>query len=468
MIRLQNVGDGIFRDERAYISLDHFETLRNHEVVPGDLIIASLGESLPRVTIVPEMRSPAIVKADVIRARIHESVSTKWVMYALMSPYVRNHTASRIKGVGRPRLGLGEIRKLPVPMPPLAEQRRLVEVLEAHFSHLDAGISTLNLVRAKSERLKSVVNGEALAGRFSRPVRADETVRRKTVQQASNSLAARRWKPTEPVIIPGYKPPKNWTTVSLGDLSYESGYGTSTKCAYEAPGYPVLRIPNVQGGSINLSDIKNAVDPTVDLTKFNLEPGDLLFVRTNGSPRLIGRVGVVEENLPYAFASYLIRFRLTPGIVKPRWVQLVMQSPLWRRAIERYAASSAGQYNLSAETLSQLPVPVPPLEVQCETLDAVDAAAARALRLSVATNVALARADHLRSALMSRAFTGQLVPQDPADEPASIALDRIRAERAAQGAKPKQARRPQKTTPPPPTTTGTPIPTTAVQQELPL
>lgn len=284
-------------------------------------------------------------------------------------------------------------------------------------------------------------------------------------------MAARRWKPVHHVWIPGYTAPENWTTISLGSLSHSSGYGTSAKCDYGASGYPVLRIPNVQRGSLDLSDVKYAVDPALDLTKFALDPGDLLFVRTNGSPSLIGRVGVVEESLPYAFASYLIRFRLTPGIVEPRWVQLVTQSPPWRQAIERYAASSAGQYNLSAETLSQLPVPVPPLKVQHETLEAVDAAVAKAMRLSVATDVARTRADHLRSALLQRAFSGKLVPQDPSDEPASVLLDRIRAEREAQGGKAKRGtRRPRKEADaaPPPAPASTPSPATAVQQELPL
>lgn len=200
----------------------------------------------------------------------------------------------------------------------------------------------------------------------------------------------------------------------------------------------------------------------------------MLFVRTNGSPSLIGRVGVVEEDLDAAFASYLIRFRLSPGLVEPRWVHLVTQSPLWRREIERRAASSAGQYNLNIESLSSLPIPLPPVDVQRETLRAVDAKVDAARRLSVSAHLAKARAGHLRNSLLRQAFNGKLIPQDPADEPAATLLARIQAERAAQP-KAKRARRtsavPRKskaltTSPPALAPSPTPAPTHAVQQEF--
>jgi type I restriction enzyme S subunit len=399
-------------------------------------------------------------------------VDKKWLVYFLESPEVRKYISEKATGTKDAMRNISQqaLMDIPLTLPPLAEQHRIVEAIEDHLSHLDAGTSVLTLAQAKAQQLTSTLYGRAVSGAFNRSVHADEVVDEGAVRQASSSLATRRRKPVGAVSIPGYTPPENWTTVSLGTLSHSSGYGTSTKCSYEASGYPVLRIPNVRGGSIDLSDIKNAIDPNLDLTKYSLDRGDLLFVRTNGSPSLIGRVGVVEKKLPYAFASYLIRFRLTPGFVEPRWIQLVTQSPLWRRAIEQYAASSAGQYNLSAETLSKLPIPLPPLKVQQEILETVEAAIARTSRLSNAADIAMKRASRLRSSLLARAFTGQLVPQDAADEPASVLLDRIRAERAAQGDKPKRRTpRPRKPTPPPPPpSSSTPLPTTAVQQELPL
>lgn len=151
VIRLQNIGDGVFRDEKAFISNEYFNELSDHEACPGDLLIASLGEELPRACIAPDLGGPAIVKADCIRARIHHWIDVRWVLYTLMAPPTRDWATSRIRGVGRPRLGLTGIRQIPLPIPPLAEQRRIVAALEDHLSRLDA--ANVGMARA-AERLK--------------------------------------------------------------------------------------------------------------------------------------------------------------------------------------------------------------------------------------------------------------------------------------------------------------------------
>ncbi|WP_432046275.1 restriction endonuclease subunit S [Streptomyces asiaticus] len=444
-------------------------------VPEGSVLIAMYGATIGKLAITgrPLTTNQAVAFATPNRKVIDE----RFLFWYMRSQ--RDALRKTGKGGAQPNISQTILKAWPVAVPPLAEQYRIIEALEDHLSRLDAAQSWLGLAQAKSLHLQSLLYGHTVAGAFSRPVRVDEAPQVDEIRRASSSRVTRRWKPTTISTIPGYTLPDNWTMVSLGDLSYASGYGTSTKCDYHGAGRPVLRIPNVQDGSINLSDLKRAIDPSLDLAHYSLEPGDLLFVRTNGSRKLIGRVGVVEESLPHAFASYLIRFRLTPGIVEPRWVQLVTQSPLWRQTLERYAASSAGQYNLSAETLSHLPVPVPPLAVQRETLEVVSAALDRATRLSAATELATARGKHLRGALLNRALTGHLVPQDPADEPASVLLDRIRAEREAEsrsgkGKARRAPRRPRKATttdaapPPPPSSTSIPAQTHAVQQELPL
>jgi type I restriction enzyme S subunit len=131
VIRLQNIGDGNFVDERAHIRQDHFESLANHHVHPGDIVLAALGEVLPRACIIPDDLGPALVKADCMRVKPDPAlVFTRYLLAALISPQVQHRTASVVKGVGRPRINLGTVRGLPMPLPPLAEQRRIVQALE--------------------------------------------------------------------------------------------------------------------------------------------------------------------------------------------------------------------------------------------------------------------------------------------------------------------------------------------------
>ena len=166
VIRLQNIGDGEFKREDAYISSEHFESLIAHSVQPDDLIVASLGESLPRACLVPHWVPPAIVKADCIRVRLHPEVNPSYVNLALQDPRLRRETAADIKGVGRPRLGLRGIRQILVPLAPRAEQDRIVEALEARFGRLDTASGVVSAVTLKFEAIRRAVLAKAFAGQL--------------------------------------------------------------------------------------------------------------------------------------------------------------------------------------------------------------------------------------------------------------------------------------------------------------
>ncbi|MGA2805040.1 MAG: hypothetical protein ABSF89_11720, partial [Acidimicrobiales bacterium] len=137
VIRLQNIGNGKFQDAEAHISEDHYEKLLKHSVRAGDLVIAALGTELPRACLVPSHVLPAIVKADCIRFRAHPSLSAAYLSIALNARSTRKRTASLVHGVGRPRLNLGEIKGIVLPVPPMAEQARLVSAVDQYVSALE-------------------------------------------------------------------------------------------------------------------------------------------------------------------------------------------------------------------------------------------------------------------------------------------------------------------------------------------
>ncbi|MDX2377766.1 restriction endonuclease subunit S [Microbacterium sp. LRZ72] len=146
VVRLQNIGDGSYKRAEAHISQTHFESLRKHEVIGGDLLVASLGDNLPRACLMPADIGPAIVKADCIRVRLSQEVDPRWVLYALQRPAARAWAKDQLHGVGRPRLGLKTIRRIPLPIVALAEQRRIVDILEDHISRLDTADTLLGRV----------------------------------------------------------------------------------------------------------------------------------------------------------------------------------------------------------------------------------------------------------------------------------------------------------------------------------
>jgi very-short-patch-repair endonuclease/restriction endonuclease S subunit len=166
VIRLQNIGDGVFLDAKAHISRDHYEELTKHAVEEGDLVVAMLGEVLPRACIVPLGVSPAIVKADCARIRLNKNLAIPKVLISqLNSKPIRDVVLQFVKGIGRPRINLRHIRAIPVAICPMEEQleieKALVDAQNAIAEQLKA--IELSLKQSAAQRkniLKAAFSGQ--------------------------------------------------------------------------------------------------------------------------------------------------------------------------------------------------------------------------------------------------------------------------------------------------------------------
>lgn len=278
-----------------------------------------------------------------------------------------------------------------VALAPLNEQRRIVAAIEEHTSRLDAAETAL---ADALRRVSALANARIEAATEGHPL------------------------------------------VELGAVTTAHRYGTSVKCSPSGE-VAVLRIPNVRGGKVDTSDLKFATSR--DLGDCHVECGDLLIIRTNGSRALIGRAAVVDGAADgMAFASYLIRVRPTADL-DPEWCAMALSSPKLRREIESRAPSTAGQHNLNLTAIRSLPLPLPHLDEQCRIVARLAEERLALQALGAALDQARRRSASLRRALLDRAMSGNLVPQDPCDEPASTLLERIRTQRAA--ASPGRSRR---------------------------
>jgi type I restriction enzyme S subunit len=169
-----------------------------------------------------------------------------------------------------------------------------------------------------------------------------------------------------------------------------------------------------------------------------LESGDLLVVEGNGSIEQIGRVALWDGSIEDCLhQNHIIKVRFAPvGI--GQWVLTWLLSPRGRVAIENAASSTSGLHTLSLSKVARLPVPLPPLAEQERIAFDVDRlnTVTRAAAEQVAANAI--RSGRLRQAVLGWAFEGRLVDQDPTDEPASVLLDRIRAERQSGDSSPRR------------------------------
>ena len=420
VVRLQNIGDGRFNDEQAHISSEHYAQLVKHAVEPGDVLVASLGKVLPRACVAPSTLGPAIVKADCIRVRPSDLVAGTYLMHALNSPSTRARVTESIKGVGRPRVNLGDLRALPLPIAPRSEQERIVAAIEEAFSKVDAGEAGLRTVRQLLRRMRDAVLAAAVTGRLV-PQDPSDTPANKLLADLGVERAS---EPPEDL-------PATWTTVRLGDLVSEPlANGKSVRS--RPGGFPVLRLTCLKGSGIDLAERKDGDWEARDAASVLVHRGDFFVSRGNGSLNLVGRGGlVVDQPDPVAYPDTLIRVRVPGHVLAPALLALVWNAPIVREQLEPRARTTAGIYKVNQSMLSDVWLPLPPPEEQLRLVVEVERQMLFLEACERAVEAGLERSAALRRSVLKAAFEGKLVPQDPSDEPASVLLERIRAERAA-------------------------------------
>lgn len=417
----------------------------------GDVLYGRMRPNLNKVWVADR---PGICSNEFIVLPASRDLDSRFLAYPLNAVDFVAFAVQQAAG-DRPRVSFEQIAAFEVALPPLAEQKRIVAKLERKLAHIQAGVSSIRRAQARLSIYREGVVSAAVTGRLRLKAHLGKAAVDSSAELLADLLRERSSKiervaggsPTDPVLpdvasIEGI--PRGWCWVSVDQISWDAGYGTSTKCDYDARGPAVLRIPNVKDGKIDPSDLKFAVDQEAVGTADLVAPGDLLVIRTNGSKELIGRAAVVLESpqKATAFASYLIRFRLVGKPLTWRWIALAWNSRPLRSALERMARTTAGQYNLSLSGLRAFALPLPPPSSQTDILGEVQSRLESAGRLAARIEQQLQHAREQRQALVHGAFTGSFVGQDPTDEPASRLIERLRSGRtiAAQIAKDEKMR----------------------------
>lgn len=284
----------------------------------------------------------------------------------------------------------GRFEKAPILLPPLSEQRRIVAKLDALFARLARTRAELNRI----PELARLLRRQALAASFGNP---------------------------------------DCALQELGDLLDGIEAGKNMRCEERPPTESelgVVKVSAVTWGRFDPNESKTLPSDYTPPEKARIRSGDLLISRAN-TLELVGAVVLVEEEPRGLYLSdKILRLVLDQGVKK--WVLWFLRSPRGRHQIESLATGNQlSMRNISQDALRRIRLPFPRSNVREQLIARLEASFAHADRLNAEAARARALLDRLEAAILTKAFKGELVPQDPNDEPASVLLERVRAQRAA-------------------------------------
>lgn len=276
-----------------------------------------------------------------------------------------------------------------IPLPPLAEQRRIVAKLDSLTARIARARAELERVRTLSFRAwKSAINQSFQKFKC-------DNVPLKQIAQITGGLTKNAKRSSLPLQV------------------------------------PYLRVANVYANELRLSDVAKIGCSEKEYKKTKLERNDLLIVEGNGSIDQVGRAARWNGEIDgCTHQNHLIRIRPYESMSSD-FLLFFLESSLGRKYIETSASSTSGLHTLSISKIGNFLCPLPSRPLQALTVKYLNLCRDRFSKQRIEIDRALALLDRLESSLLAKAFRGELVPQDPTDEPASVLLDRIRTERAA-------------------------------------
>jgi type I restriction enzyme S subunit len=405
LIRIRDVGKGT----TATWYSGSFDA--QYVVEPGSLIVGMDGDFR-----VEEWRgarallNQRVCKVTVSQPGQYSHKFLRWTLPGYLEAVHRETSSVTVK-----HLSSETVKQLPLPMPPRAEQDRIVAAIEEQFSRLDAAVTVLEHAKRKLTRMRSAVLEAAVTGRLdgAAPAHTDDR---------SNGHS--------------HLPP-HWERVTVGEIAEISG--GITKNPKRRPNrnpIPFLRVANVQRDALDLSDVHTVEVFDGELDRLRLQRGDLLVVEGNGSADQIGRSAIWDGSIdPCVHQNHLIRVR-PGGQVLPKYLNLYWNAPSSMATIRAVASSTSGLYTLSTGKVRSIPVTVPPMEVQQTLVREVQRQLSLVAVLHEDLTARLRQSASLRASILSAAFSGRLAPQDADDEPASVLLERIAMHRALPSSKP--------------------------------
>lgn len=369
-IRVSDMKDGsVLTDNLLYVPTDIYPSISRYVIHKEDVYITVAG-TIGRVGKIPPEIDGANLTENADRL-VFSIIDQDWLIKCLESSLVQQQIIDATTKVGQPKLAIKRIQELLIPLPPLAEQKRIVAKIEELLPYVDryaAAYEKLEQFNAKfPEDMKKSILQYAIQGKLVEQ-RAEEGTGEELYRQIQTEKQRlikegkiKKEKPLAEIAedeIP-FDIPESWKWVSVGSVCVNIQYGSSQKSSATGR-VPVLRMGNIQNGRLVWDKMVYTSDDD-EIAKYPLQYNDLLFNRTN-SKELVGKTAIYKNEFPAIYAGYLVR--VTPLLMCSDYLNYVMQSQFYWSYCQTVRSDAIGQSNINAEKLKRFVFPLPPFEEQ--------------------------------------------------------------------------------------------------------
>lgn len=367
---------------------------------------------------------------------VYEPIFNEYVYYYLKAN--KRLAEKNASGTTFLEISARNFSNLPIPIPPLPEQHRIVVKIEELFTKLDAGVDALKQVQAQLKRYRQAVLKAAVEGRLTAEWReqhkdelepADKLLER--IQEDWKSKQGKKYKELEQVDTSDlHKLPEKWTWANVKQIGDVITGTTPSKSKPEFYGgeFPFYKPTDLNAGYF----VKESTDSlTIEgISNARLLPEDTILVTCIGAT--IGKTGLIKK--PGA-SNQQINAIIPERYINPKFIYFLCISPFFQNQILSKASSTTLPI-LNKSKFEKLVLMMPPYKEQEIIVSKIERLFSIINESELVLKSELKRAQSLRHSILKRAFEGKLVPQDPNDEPASFLLERIEAEKA----KPKKSK----------------------------
>lgn len=413
--------------------------------IDGDIALSHINslEHVGKTALIDNSLLPLVHGMNLLRIRVDKNliIPRYFQLYTRGYDY-KKFVVDRVnRAVNQVSLNQKNLSDIPMPIPPLKEQQRIVDKIESLFEKLDKAKELIEEARDNFEKRKSAILEKAFRGELTKTWRKNNRVSsygssylneisqmrseiyKKLFDDSKNNKTKR---PTKIHDVSfeciQHENCDTWIKTKLGNVLYDFRYGTSSKSDYSFEGMPVIRIPNLSNGYINHEDMKYLKENDVDMNN-KVKLGDLVIVRSNGSASLVGKTSLITESEDdFAFASYLIRMR--PCKVDSKYLYYVLNSISVKEQFYSKSKSTSGINNINTEELGNSIIPLPPLEEQKEIVIILDKLLEEESKIEELTALE-DQIELIKKSILAKAFRGQLGTNCEEDESALELLKEI-------------------------------------------